>query len=290
MKVLILGTSGLLGKKLISRLQQVTGLEIVTHANKSKNVDFNFDLQDVLQVEFFLNKIHPDVVINLVALTNVDECEINPQKAFLLNALTVKNVADVLRKSGSKLIHISTDQVYDKINGKSLENEVVLKNYYSYSKYIGEMHAVSANGIVLRTNFFGKSETLYRHSFTDWLFDSLINNIPIKLVSDVHFNPLSMTTLSDIICLLISKKDLSGIYNLGSITALSKAEFALSFVKKFKNHQLNYEVCDSTKLALKAKRPLNMHTDVSLFQEVFQIKLPTLEEEIKLVQGEYREN
>ena len=164
MRALILGSSGLLGSTL-AKIFEDANYELIKHGYKSSS-DFNQDLTNHKQTKIFLKKIKPDLIINLVGLTDVDRCEIDMDLAYKLNVQTIENISSyACQTKNCHLVHISTDQVYDGVGVQS-EDSVIIRNYYAFSKYAGEIAARSCKSAILRTNFFGKSLCNERISFT----------------------------------------------------------------------------------------------------------------------------
>lgn len=283
-KILILGATGLLGVPLSNFLAQ-QGYNVIRHGFRSK-ADYQADLRKQDETNRLLNIISPDCVINLTALTDVDLCEENPHMAYMINIRPVENLLTWLMKhSETKLIHLSTDQIYDG-NGPHKEDDIYIRNTYALTKYCSEHIALRANACVLRTNFFGKSQTPDRYSFSDWLVNSLIQKKPIKLFTDVFFSPLSIATLQRIISLIIDKYK-SGVFNLGSHDGMSKRDFGFMLANYLDLDFENVTETLSTGIELKAPRPLDMRMDSTLFEMTFDVKLPTLAEEIKLIRRDY---
>lgn len=284
-KILVLGANGLLGCELLNK-EYPENWELVGHFGRSK--EHNADLSDQAQTLRYLNNVMPDVIINLVALTDVDYCEQYPNESYLGNVKVVENIAYWIKQHSKKvqLIQISTDQVYDG-QGPHIEEQVTLKNYYAFSKYAGELAAHNVEATVLRTNFFGKSKTEKRASFTDWLYEALNKKEPIKVFEDVYFSPLSMDTLTSMIIAVI-EKDISGVYNLGSRQGLSKAEFAFEFAQALKQDTNNVTrtTIDAVDF-VKTYRPKDMRLDVSKLEQALDLVLPTLHQEIQKVSQEY---
>ena len=279
MRITVFGSNGLLGSTLVPYLQQC-GHEILDYfldGVRNKRVE----LTDDRQVKTVLDLMKPEVIINLAALTNVDECEQHPQKAYLSNVRIVENLSKWIKESqnASHLIQISTDHMYD---GSILhkENDITLSNYYAFSKYAGELAAASIPSTVLRTNFFGQSQCPGRTSLSDWLIKSLSQSVDIKVFSDVYISPLSLSTL---VCMIehachVRKK---GIFNLGSKNGMSKADFAF-FLAKTLDLPTGSMVRDTVdKVKLTAYRPKDMRMDSSKFESAFDVQLPTLKEEIQ---------
>lgn len=289
-KILVLGASGLLGSKIL--MSDFFLHDITFFHGFTQEVNANFKKFDILDRHNFFSKvkeIDPDVIINLISLTDVDYCEMHPNEAYLRNVKSVNNIVDFIKryKKEIRLVHISTDQVYDGF-GPHLEPAISLKNYYAYSKYCAELIACSIdNYIILRTNFFGKSNHKVRISFSDWLFNSIEEKKEIKVFNDVFFSPLSM----DFLCLMIArvtKSNITGTYNLGSREGLSKAIFAYSFAEALGlPTDMMKPISISDISFLKAYRPRDMRMDCSCFEKKFEITLPTLQSEILSVSKEY---
>lgn len=288
LKILVLGSSGLLGSTLVPFFAS-RGHEVITHS-RGGGAQYLADLSDLNKVFELLGKIEPAVIVNLVGLTDVDLCETQPNQAYLANVRTIENISGWIKQKNTAchLVHISTDQVYDSINQHD-EGHVTLTNYYAFSKYAGELAASSVPSTILRTNFFGRSHCAKRTSLTDWIFRSLSNSDPIQVFDDVLFSPLSMATLSEMIELILLKKHI-GIFNLGSHGGMSKADFAFAFAE-----ELHLSTSAMTRTStdqvtfLKTYRPKDMRMDCSKFENTLGVKLPILKDEIKRVVREYDE-
>jgi len=274
-KVLICGGTGLLGPIAGNVLSKSYSVRI--HGN-SKKADCQGNLISYAETDALLNKEMPDVIVNLVALTNVDTCEEDLQLAYNLNVQIPKNLALWCKKNKSLLIQISTDHIYNSTN--SSEEDVRLVNNYALTKLAGEAPVLIADGIVLRTNFFGKSQTEGRTSFSDWVLKSLKSEDSVNLFKDVFFNPLSMETLSELIAIVINSPR-PGVYNLGSREGLSKEVFArtLGELAGLQHHSAK-SVCFED-LDLKAARPLDMRMNVEKFELTYKVILPSLKSEIE---------
>jgi dTDP-4-dehydrorhamnose reductase len=283
--ILVLGATGLLGSSLVPVLRQ-TG-QVVTHG-RSRHADSTADLADKSATHALLDGIKPSLIINLAGLTNVDTCELHPNASYIANIKTVENIVAWIKHRGQSchLLHISTDQVYD---SSELHDEasVTLTNYYAFSKYAGELAAASVNSTIVRTNFFGRSHCEGRSSFTDWLYQALVNGEGIRVFRDVWFSPLALATLCRIIVQLVELKP-CGIFNLGSSEGLSKAEFAFAFAESM---GISAACMQAASIAdagfLQAYRPRDMRMSSKKLEAVLLIKLPSLRDEIMLASREY---
>ena len=227
--ILVAGAQGLLGASLVPALR-ASGNH-VTGCSRSPLADAQADLANWRQAEALVARLSPDVIVNLAAATDVDECERHPQHAYVTNVRIVENLARAMMNHcpRSHLVQISTDQVYDG-PGPHAESDVTLRNVYGFSKYAGELAAASVSSTVLRTNFFGRSGTPSRRSFSDWLVNSLRRGVPVTVFDDVHFSPLSLDRLAALIRVVCERR-MAGVFNLGSTQGLSKADFAFAFAK-----------------------------------------------------------
>lgn len=285
MRIAVLGSTGLLGSSLVPYLK-LREHDVIGVA-RSGACDVRLDLTDEPLVKARLDCIKPEAIVNLSGLTNVDECERSPQLAYLVNVKIVENVVRWIQKKGNTchLVQISTDQVYDG-RGPHKENDINLSNYYAYSKYIAEFVATSVPSTVLRTNFFGLSKCNTRQSLSDWLVQALKRIDPITVFDDVFFSPLSMNRLVHLIeNIVIAEK--SGIFNLGSKCGMSKAEFAFALAEVLNLPTDFMSIGNSSIGKLFAYRPKDMTMDISHFEDVFNVQLPTLTSEINSMKAEY---
>jgi len=288
-KILILGSSGMLG----SSLKEYFGnIEVNATYHGRGNLDhLGCDLLDCKELHRLLIIEAPDVIINLAGETNVDSCEHNINKAFKKNVQIIENLRDYFTSSNPSchLIQISTDHLYDS-NKISSEDELNIQNVYALSKYAGELvtKSITKNHTILRTNFFGKSKSLKKQSISDWIFDSATSENRITVFSDVHFSPISMLTLSWIINEVVQKR-IFGLYNIGSRDGVSKADFAFKFAESLNLNTKNFKRAQFKISDSMARRPKDMRMDVSLFEATFNMKAPTLLEEIQVATREYKE-
>lgn len=285
--VLILGATGLLGSTLLSG-SYLQNYHYIGQG-RAPEADVQTDLQEIDQVLDILVKTQPSTIINLVGLTNVDSCESFPSEAFRVNVRALQNVlkaAEALSLT-PRLIHISTDQVYDG-PGPHREENVTLTNYYAFSKYAAELVANSVGGLVLRTNFFGKSQTDKRKSITDWIHQELIAGRRIQVFEDVLFSPLTMHSLCELIDIAVDS-EASGIFNIGTHGGLSKADFAFYFAELLGLPRNNMKRVKTSDVSfLKTYRPKDMRMDLAAIESAMRITLPDLSTELERVAQEYR--
>jgi len=285
MKVMMLGAGGFLGSRLC---QSLRNNEVIKCGRDKKN-DIILNKNKKNNFSDILLKVKPDVIINLIAITDVDSCERKKEEADNVNNIMVKKFVQAIKESKltNKIffLHISTDHVYSG-NGPHKENCTKPENIYAKTKLKGEKYIKRINGCVIRTNFIGKSLTK-KKSLSDWIYQSLKKNKKINVFKNVKFSPLNIKTLCFYINLIIKNK-ISGIYNLGSKNGFSKAEFALKFAKKLNLNTNLIKFIDYKKNVLLAKRPLDMRMNVKRFENKFTVVLKDLNYEINLLSKEYK--
>ncbi len=232
-KICILGSEGMLGKELVNNFiykYKVLGIDkIIT---KNEKIQFYcLDLLKFEQLEKIFQIEKPDVIINVVAIVNLDICERNFELAKKLHWDLSRFISDYCQKTECKYIYISTDSIFDGKIGNYKECDLPNPiNNYAKTKYLGEQEALKTpNSIIVRTNIYGYSNN--QNSLLKWGYDSLKNGIKIKGFTNVIFNPVSVKQLSDAIDILL-KKEFKGIINIGSNLNLSKYEF-LMIIEKF---------------------------------------------------------
>ena len=225
-KILITGGSGLLGTNLAVRLSGIFDTFILTN---KRNI--NIPHTKSMQSEVFFktnNYFKPDLIINTVALTDVDICDKYPTLAYETNVNYINYLINFCSQYQCKLIHISTDHLSNGLTPCINENhELKPLNQYGRTKLLAEKFIQSkiSNSVILRTNFFGWGPT-YRRSFSDRIIDCITSNKQIHLFEDAFFSPISIKRLYEIILLLFKEKK-SGIFNISSNNRISKYNFGL---------------------------------------------------------------
>jgi len=286
-RVLLLGSSGFLGPQIESYL--IRSGHSVFSVSRTGASDLQIDVADR---ETLLDKLPAapfDIVLNLIALTDVDYCEANPNSAFVSNVRTVENIVSWIMENSptSHLIHISSDHVYDG-PGPHKEDGVSIVNTYGMTKFAGELAAKLIPATILRTNFFGRSHKVGVNGLADWLYSSLVKGERVQVLSDVYFSPVSLATLCEIIERLIALRPV-GIYNLGSREGMSKSEFAYKFAELLTlDRELMSTVGSLNAGFHRTKRPKDMRMDSSKLEAVLGFALPRFIDEIRKVADEYR--
>jgi dTDP-4-dehydrorhamnose reductase len=262
MRILITGASGLLGLNLA--LETTHRHTVFGTVNKH---DLKTDAYSVIQtdllapgaVERLLELTQPDWVIHCAALANLDACEANPLLAEQLNSELPGKLASLVARSGARLIHISTDSVFDGQRGDYNEEDTPRPlGVYSTTKLHGERLVAEAypQAIIARVNLFGWSLTGDR-SLAEFFFYNLSQKKSVMGFIDVYFCPLLANDLASIFEAMFEKK-LSGVYHVVSPESLSKYDFGMRLAQRFNLDSRLINPTSVTQSGLKATRSLNL--------------------------------
>lgn len=237
MRILVTGASGLLGLNLAiqaSRQHEVVG---VVYHNSLMNVPFevlSVDLGAPEALEHVIAFSRPDWIIHCAAMANLEDCEKSPARAARINTWLPGALADYASFLGARMLHISTDAVFDGERGNySEEDEPNPLSVYARTKLEGEQAVLRANpqALVARVNFYGWSLGGQR-SLAEFFFNNLSANRPVRGFTDVFFCPLLVNDLADLLLEMVTK-DLSGIYHTVSSECISKYDFGAAIAKQF---------------------------------------------------------
>ena len=275
----------MLGSRLVPFLIDHGHEVLAASRNHANGIQIN--LQDQAATLAVVRSVSPDVVINLVGMTDVERCESHPKEAWQANVRSAENIASACTETGAHLVHLSTDQVYDSAPDCA-EANAGPGNHYAMTKYAGELAALRAGATVLRTNFFGVSPHATRRSLSDWIFSALKEDRPIQVFEDVCFSPLEMGTLCSVINKVTQYRH-SGVFNLGSLEGMSKSDFAFAFAQSLGLSSARFSRVNAHQSdLLRTWRPKNMCMDSSHFEATFNVRLPTLQSEIERSAKDYR--
>jgi dTDP-4-dehydrorhamnose reductase len=190
-KILIIGGSGLVGKRLYEFLKKTHYIVYATF-NKNlieKNGYISLDITRKTDVDFIFKKIAPDIVIHTAAYSNVEKCEIHRETAFKINVKGTKNIAIASENIGAKIVYISTDYVFDGKKGCYTEIDATNPiNYYGVTKYEGEeiIKKICSDFIIARTAVvYGYN----KGNFATWIIERLKKGDEINIVIDQYISP-----------------------------------------------------------------------------------------------------
>ena len=265
MKILITGSNGLLGQKLLHKLRKDYFVELIATSKGCNRVTersnysyFDLDITNNDAVAQLISSEKPQVVINTAAITNVDLCEDEKKACDNLNVDAVKYLADACLKVDAHLIQISTDFIFDGEDGPySEEDEPNPLSYYGLSKLKSEqlLQAHSVKWTVLRTIIvFGVGENLSKGNIVIWAKGALEKGDPLNIIDDQFRAPTLAEDLADI-CILAAKKKALGIFNASGKDIMSIYEIVETIAKHYGNSTDNLNKISTATLNQKAIRP-----------------------------------
>tara|TARA_Y100001970_G_scaffold59721_1_gene76060 strand:+ start:10142 stop:11038 length:897 start_codon:yes stop_codon:yes gene_type:complete len=277
-KILITGSSGLLGQKITDKL---SGLFNVLSLSKVGS-DNCLDITSKDAVHNTFKEFKPDIVINCAAFTNVDKSETEKSLARDVNVKGLTNIISSLPVN-SKIIHISTDYVFDGESGDYKEDDMKLPiNYYGKTKLEADnlLMGSNCNYLIIRPNvlysydnvFNQSSKDNYSQHFLSWLIYSLSNNDCVKVVDDQISNPVYIPDLVDVITTSVLV-DYSGVSHYGSEDVLSRYEFATKVCNIFGFDSGKVLAIKSDELNQIALRPKKSSLDCSKIVQDLNIDL-----------------
>jgi dTDP-4-dehydrorhamnose reductase len=291
MRILVTGASGLLGLNLALSAaaagHTVTG---VVNRQTLQGVPFQSVEADLLapgKLQQILEMTRPEWVIHCAALANLEACEADPELAQRLNAELPGQIAQLLAgpentghvaRGGARLVHISTDCVFDGQRGGYSESDLPNPlGVYARTKLAGEQAVAAANpqAIIARVNLFGWSLTGKR-SLGEFFFYNLQAGRPLKGFTDALFGPLLVNDLADVLLAMLAK-NLSGLYHVLSPVHTSKYAFGVALAQRF---GLDAGLITPVSLAeggLLARRSPNLTLRTDKLQAALGGRLPTWE-------------
>ena len=274
MKILITGAFGQLGnslKNFLSINDEVfrTGLNIPTGG---KGLQLN--IVDKIMLKDIISSTSPDVIINLAALTNVDFCESNPEIAKEVNTNGVQNLVDVF---SGKIIHLSTDYVFDGLKGPYKEEDQINPiSVYGKTKYDAEKIVLDKNNnLVLRANVLYDMLGNNKASFLNWVVNNLKNKNSIQVVNDQFNNPTWTESIAEILVNCLNK-NMSGLYHWGDQDYLSRYDFAIKIAESYNLKSDLIKQISTSQLKQVAPRPLNGGLDQSKLKKYLNIIPPSI--------------
>ena len=256
-KVLVTGAHGQLGRALVSEFS--AGYEVVGIARKDA------DITDKTEINKIISRHRPQYVLHTAAFTNVDRCEIEPDKANLVNSTGTENVALACKSVNAKLVYYSTDYVFDGTKSSPyIETDRTNPiNIYGRSKLDGESKCLSswADSVIIRigwiysergANFVRKILAAAKRKVESVKVTG--EKPSLKVVADQIGTP----TWTKDIAMQTRKfldSNVSGIYHAASYPEISRFEFARVILATMLP-EVTVESCDSDEHPTKAKRPL----------------------------------
>lgn len=270
MKILIFGAEGMLGKDMVcilSERHQVVGRDIN-----------HLDIRGQDRVREEIGTVQPDVVINAAAYTDVDGCESHKEMAFSINAEGTRNIALGCLKTGARMIHLSTDYVFDGSSPIPYREEDPPNpiNIYGASKREGESYIEKnlTNYLLIRTAWlYG----VHGKNFVKAILRQAAEKKELRVVNDQRGSPTFTKDLIWGIMRLIDT-DVTGKVHVTNSGSCTWFEFAKGILKEKGIRDVQVVPISSHDLGRAAKRPANSLLDCSMFEKLTGARMRPWEE------------
>jgi dTDP-4-dehydrorhamnose reductase len=284
-RLLVTGASGLLGFNLALREsahREVTG---VTYSQSLTGTPFSVIPADLTNTEVarnLIDRLKPDGIIHCAAMANIDMCEKQPYEAERVNSEVPGEIARICNTFGIRLVHLSTDAVFDGIRGGYLETDTPNPlSIYAQTKLSGEKSVLSANpeAVVARVNFYGWSLTGKR-SLAEFFYYNLVAGNTVNGFTDVEFCPLFVDHLSALLLALLDG-EYSGIYHVVSPNSLTKYDFGCRLAEIFGFDSKLIKPVSVQDGGLAARRSPRLTLNTGRLQNDLRITMPDLQDGIR---------
>ena len=279
MRLLITGSNGLLGQKIV-RICQKRGADfLATSFGKNRNQDcpeanyVELDITNQTNIEEVFGAYQPTHIIHTAALTNVDYCEQHPEECKEVNVNATQKLWEAAQKIDAHFQLLSTDFVFDGLTGNYKETDAPSPvSIYGQSKVDAEMvllQSKNTNWSIARTIIvYGTANNLSRTNIVLWSIDALTKGDPMKIINDQFRMP---TWADDLAwgCLEICNRNKQGIFHLCGPELMAVNEIVFRIATYLGVSTTNVEIISSSTLNQPAKRP--PHTGFDLTKSIQEL-------------------
>jgi dTDP-4-dehydrorhamnose reductase len=298
-KILITGSNGLIGQKLLVLLTSKTENQVIATARGANRLPaypnytyHSLDITDPVQVEQVMALEKPDYVIHTAAMTNVDTCELEKQTCWQLNVKAVEYLAEACLKHNSFLLHLSTDFIFDGEHGPYTEEAAARPiNYYGESKLAAEQILLQSNirwAIARTVLVYGIAHDMSRSNIILWVKKSLEEKKPIQVVDDQWRTPTLAEDLA-MACNLIIRQEAQGIFNISGKDLLTPYQMALQTADYFQLDASLITRVDSSTFTQPARRPLKTGLIIDKASRELNYQPHSFSDGIAIVAGQFRQ-
>lgn len=293
MRILITGSNGLLGQKIVQQLKKRKIEFLATSKGENRNTDcddLNYVSMDICSEEEIaqvFNSFFPTHVIHTAAMTNVDACELNPHDCYETNVLATKKLFNEAKKIGAHFQLLSTDFIFDGEKGKYKEEDKPNPlSVYAKSKVDAEQFLISdsySNYSIVRTIIvYGIGNNLSRTNIVCWAKEALSKGQEMKIIDDQFRAPTWADDLAWA-CIRICELDQKGIYHISGPETMSIFALVERVARYFGLSTETLVRTDSSTLNQPAKRPPKTGFDLTKSRNELGYNPKTLEETLDLI-------
>jgi dTDP-4-dehydrorhamnose reductase len=285
-KILVTGSAGLIGIQVVKDLLD-NHKQVYSCYNKTKpklGIITHLDLTKKDDIVNTMNRIKPDVVIHLGAMTDVELCETETELAKKINTDATEILALESEKFNTFFVYMSTDYVFDgKVGMKKENDEPNPINFYGKSKLDGErvFKKITTPNVIVRTSTpFGIHSK--KISFPIWVKKNLELKKEISVVVDQYTSPSYVPNISKMIIEIIERK-ITGIIHLAGATKISRYDFAVQISKIINANKQFLKLTKMDQMDWKAQRPVDSSLSVSKANKILKNKPEKIEDSLKLL-------
>lgn len=264
-KILITGSNGLLGQKLVELLVSKAHIETIATARGDNRLPFSagyrfveMDITNPEAVDQVLGNVRPDVIIHTAAMTNVDQCEAEKEACWSLNVTATETLIAACARYRIFLEHVSTDFIFDGTSGPYREEDAPNPiSFYGWSKYAAEKAVMSSDirwAIARTVLVYGIAHDMSRSNIILWVKKSLEEGKAIKVVTDQFRTPTLAEDLA-MGCFLIADQEAKGVYHISGKDFMTPYEMAIASAEYFGLDTSLISATDASAFTQPARRP-----------------------------------
>lgn len=286
--ILILGANSFVGYKLTQKLKSIYNIIPVSRSSLPNFKGTNLIIGDSTNIDFIttiIKKNNITHIINCVCIGNVDQCEKEKDQAKLVNYLLIEKLVDLSLEFQTKLIHFSTNAVYDGDHPLYSEDSTKRpKNYYGKLKASADDYIKNKlqDYLLIRVmTLFGDKESYQRHNPASMIIGALLDKKPLKLVNDLYSNLLFIDDLILFVELGLSE-NLTGEFNISGDEIVNRYELGLMIANIMELKEYTISECTSDAFPSLTERAPNTSFNNTKIKNVPGMKITPIKEAIEI--------
>lgn len=299
-KILVFGVGGLVGFKLANLIMKDKNEFFGTYNLRNPKISssIKLDIRETNSVRKIINNEKPDIVINSCSLTNIDYCEKHENEAIKLNVEFVRELFSICKKIGAKLVHLSTDSVFDgtKETPYGEKDKVNPINVYGRTKFEGERIVLEdQNNLVVRASIlYGwlpkflaeiPTSSMKPTNFGQWLIQQLIHGNNVRIITDEISSPIIADDFAKAIQYL-SIGNYAGVYHLAPELILNRYEFSCKIAEKLELDKNLISPITNKELGRNVDTGFNKCLSSEKIRSQTQFKFMSLDESLELIKNQ----